>query len=225
MYEERKGPHPAVLAGAGVAFLGIIAAIFILKAGKNDPIPAPTKFETYKIENTASQAFYEFLRPSDWEKERGMNNMTGAAFTYGRARISFQSSFAASLMHDIPNGPGNIPDLGGAIPPEMQAAIKENNRPPVERMHIANGATFGKKYEDFAEKPMKPLQTAMGEGRFTEWTGKSEDGYDAHGYRASIMGSELGYTIIARCPEADWKTLKPVFEKMIPTIKPLPQKN
>jgi hypothetical protein len=224
MYEERKGPHPGVLAGAGVAFLGLIAIIFFLKAGKHEPISAPTKFETYKVENSASQAFYEFLRPSDWEKERGMGNVTGAAFSSGRAHISFQSSFTASVMNDIPNPGGSLPDMGGAVPPELQAAMKEVNRPPIERMHLSGATALEKKYENFTEKPMQVLRTPMGEGRFSEWTGKSEDGYEAHGYRASVLSTELGYTILARCPEEDWKTLKPAFEKMIPTLKPLPQK-
>jgi hypothetical protein len=104
--------------------------------------------------------------------------------------------------------------------PEMQAMAKEVSKPAVEKVHLADATAFEKKYEDFKDKAMQNLQTPLGDGRFTEWTGKNDEGVEMHGYRATILGSQRAFSFNTRCPESDWKNLKPAFEKVILSVKP-----
>jgi hypothetical protein len=123
------------------------------------------------------------------------------------------------MMTASNNQMGGVAD---ALPGGLGAAVRANSKPAVERLHDAQGLAVSKKFEDFKDGKLQPLQTKAGEGRFSEFTGK-DGSVEVHGYRVTILGGDKRYTVRAQCAESDWGTLKPVYQKIIQSIEPGPQ--
>jgi hypothetical protein len=91
---------------------------------------------------------------------------------------------------------------------------------PVEKAHKRGKKAMASKFKDYEEKPMLALNSGLGEGRCSEWTGKGGGllGGPMHGYRATFLNTERRITVRCECPEQDWPTLKPAFEKVVASL-------
>ena len=74
------------------------------------------------------------------------------------------------------------------------------------------------KYGSYEEEDGTNVETALGVAWQTEFTAKDAFGREIHGYRATVLGPDLRYTITCACREGDWENLKEAFAKTIASI-------
>ena len=191
--------------GLGAAALVLLALIFIIRAAKPTLIPTPTAYATY----TSLDRSFTCDEPAGWSKgEAGGDggNAAGVYFKSGAARIDVDGSLTGSLA-------GDMMRAANALLPENR------QRPPVEGLHLAGVNHMSEKYGDYDEQPMQTIQTQLGEGRISEWTGTG--GVMAgklHGYRVTVLGGERLFTMNCRCPQRNWKVLEPSFMRVIHSV-------
>ncbi len=222
MREERQ-PLPAWV--TGLILIGVVGALTLLaffgipKGGPS--VPAPKSFKSFETPDKSVAG----VGPDGWTKKRSAGlggTIGGVSFTRGSAQISVTADLAGSLMGDMAAAANaqisNVSDIlpGGQAPPA---------KPPVEKLHEAGASDMEESFETYNEQPMKPLQSALGDARISEFTGKTQkdmmsQGYPAHGYRATILGTEKRVTVLCYCTDKDWKNLKPAFDKVIGSLKP-----
>jgi hypothetical protein len=202
----------------------LVAGLFVfcgLALGCNGPVPAPELGP-----DIGPGKAFTYQRPKGW-KGSGQIEVGGNAgsieLTSGTALVRIGADLAGSLMADMTTASNNqMGGLADALPGGMGAAVRAANKPAIERLHEAQAQTVGKKFEEFNDGKMQTLQSSLGEGRFSEFTGK-DGGREMHGYRVTILGGDKRYSVRAQCAESDWNTLKPVYEKIIQSIGPGPQ--
>ena len=76
-----------------------------------------------------------------------------------------------------------------------------------------------RKYPGYAEVGSpEELKVTLGPGRKSEFTASSTFGTGLHGYRVTVLGHNKRVEVYALCPEGDWKTMQPVFDKVIGSL-------
>ncbi|MCX6366587.1 MAG: hypothetical protein NTX57_07730 [Armatimonadetes bacterium] len=201
--------------------LTTICCFSLFAMGCNGPVPAPELRP-----DTGPGNGFTYLRPKGW-RGAGQVEVGGNAgtieLTSGTAYLKIGADLADSLMADMMTASNS--QLGGvadALPGQLGAAVRANTKPAVEKLHDAQAVSLGKKLDPFNGGKMQLLQSKLGEGRFSEYTGK-DGGREMHGYRVTILGGDKRYSLRAQCAETDWNALKPVYEKIIQSIGPGPQ--
>jgi hypothetical protein len=75
-----------------------------------------------------------------------------------------------------------------------------------------------KNYSAYEEGSVKKFSCDYGDGRMAEFSYKS--GFSAtKGIRAMLVGGQSPYEVICSCPEANFASMKPVFEKVIASME------
>lgn len=207
-----------VLLAVGALVLG---ALFFLQASKPERTAAPTKYARF----IAPDRSFVCEAPAGWDKKSAGAHgiMSGALFTNGKAKIDITSDLQGSLMGDIARATSAQSEgMAGSLPPGMALANLPQERAPVEQLHQAGKKPLAATMQNYAELPMQPLQSRLGEARFSEWTGDAGlmGGGKMRGYRVTILGGERRVTVLCQCAEPDWKTLKPAFARIIRGIGP-----
>jgi hypothetical protein len=211
--------------------LGTLATLITLVGAlvlrPKEVVAAPTGFAPY----IASDRSFKCDAPQGWETISVDSHavMGGALFKKGPAKIDITSDLAGSLMGDIAiasdrqaqgmedmlKGMPNMPGM-----PEIPAALR---KPPVEKLHEAEGKSMKKTYPGYEEQPMQVLKVpaGMGDGRYSEFTVKGTlMSPSQHGYRVTILPTERRLTVLCICPERNWPALKPAFERVITSLGP-----
>ena len=219
-------PWPRASGLTALALFMIVGGLLFIGISLQPPaVAAPTAYTKF----TAADGSFSCERPQNWDKRSGEAHaiQSAALFRRGHAEISIDCSLMQGLMGDFAQAPGGLPDLGAAQGvdlsqvPGMEKLQAELKKPAVEKVHESNRKLYSKLMADYDEKPAQVLRCAAGEGRVSEFTGKG--GLLAggiHGYRATILGPERGITVLAKCPERNWRTLKPAFERVLCSITP-----
>jgi hypothetical protein len=95
-----------------------------------------------------------------------------------------------------------------------------NEAPSVDNTHEFNRKVVIKDFVKYDEGSGLAIETkGFGEGRISDFTGR--DGYFSgtiKGCRASIAGADHQYSIVCKCPPAQFKDVRPVFEKIIANL-------
>ena len=203
------------------ALVAVLLLVGGVGAGCNGPVPAPELGP-----DTGPGNGFTYLRPKGWKgsgKVEVGGNAGSIELASGTAYVRIGADLAGSLAGDIMTASNNqMGSLADALPGQTGAALRAANKPAVERLHDLQGAGIAKKLEDFKDGKLQLLQSKVGEGRYSEFTGK--DGNRAvHGFRVTILGGDKRYSVRADCTESDWNTLKPVYQKIIASIGPGPQ--
>lgn len=221
MQDENGSPKVWLIGALGVAFVAALAALFFLRASRPSPLPAVQAFVPYK----AADNSFACAGPKGWEKQGGASGAirAGVLFRRDKATIDITSDLAGSLMGDVARANNNqVESIAGMLPSGMAANLPKT-KPPVEQMHVAAGRALAKRFEGFAEQPLRELRSPLGEARYSEWTA-DDSGFlrkgKLHGYRVTILGNERRVTVLCQCPDGDWKTLKPAFERVIASLAP-----
>jgi len=219
--DENRSPQVWLLGGLGLVFVGVLVALFFLRASKPSPIPAPAAFVPYK----AADGSFACLGPKGWEKQGGASGAirAGVLFKRDKAAIDITSDLAGSLMGDMARANNSQMESIAGMLPNGVAANLPKTKPPVEQLHVAGGKAMTKRMENFAEQPMQTLNSSLGEARYSEWTADDNSLLHKgklHGYRVTILGNERRVTVLCQCPDGDWKTLKPAFERVIASLAP-----
>ncbi len=184
----------------------LVALVFTagtLLAGCSQPATAPTSFTTH---NATDQSF-QCEHPADWEAEGG-----GAHGYYhlrvrrGSAAINVTADLVGSLMGDIARSFGQA------------AGVSEERLSPVALLHEKAKEEMAENYGSFQEQAATKMNTGFGETYRSEFTGSGSFGGKTHGYRATALARDRRIICVCTCPESDWQTLKPAFEKVIESL-------
>jgi hypothetical protein len=203
----------------------VLAIAAVLAGGcRPDAAKAPTGFTPY----VGSDKSFACQSPNGWKRsESGANGiMSSVVFTSGTAKVSVTSDLKGSLMADLTRANNaQTENLNGSLPEGMQeqaAAQMPKPVPPVEKLHIAGKKSLEEKIGDYAENAMTPFPCAFGEARLSEFTGDAGmlKGGKTHGYRATILSGDRRVTVVCRCPESDWSTLRPAFSTILQSLAP-----
>jgi hypothetical protein len=134
--------------------------------------------------------------------------MSFARFEFKGATISIRESLKGSAIGDMSGGAMN---QGENMPQEEEAVAK---------VHAFQREFIQEDYGEFKENPPVKISTKMGNARRSEFraSGKGPFGKSLRGYRATLLSSVNSFNVICQCPEGDFETLKPAFEKVIDSI-------
>jgi hypothetical protein len=199
--------------------VGLLSIAALLPGCGHERAAAPASYTAY----TAPDKAFKCMAPAGWEASSSSSQavMSGAVFHKGSAVIDITADLQGSLMGDIVRPPamptGDLPP--GAAPPGMERAVKELQKPPVEKLHEMGRKEVAETMSHYEEQPMKTMQSGLGDARYSEFTaGGGVFSEKIHGYRVTILGGERRVTVICRCPESDWSTLQPAFAKVVGSL-------
>ncbi len=166
------------------------------------PAIVPTTYETFKGKDDAFQLQY----PAGWEATGGgVPGRAWAKFTSGNAEISVDADAMGSIMADISSPQGQMQD-------------KDPTREAVHKVHVGEREGFE---EQAGVKEQEPtvVKTSMTDGRRSEFTGTPTFGPAIHGYRTTVLSMDHRIRVVCQCTESQWASLKPVFDKVIASVK------
>ena len=215
MFDEDGRPKGGFFVTLGVLVVAALVAIFVFQASKPEPLKAPTAFAPF----VASDKSFACESPVGWKSASAAEHAVtqGVLFKNGSAKIDITADLAGSLMGDIAAAGNNMAGMGGMVP-GMPGAPPP--KPPVETVHEMAQRSMAKNLAEFEPTPMKPLQSSIGEARYSEYTAKGGllEG-KIRGYHITILGGERRVNVICQCPERDWKTLKPAFSRVVQSLR------
>jgi hypothetical protein len=186
-------------------FLLTALAGAMLSAGGCDSGPAivPKSLNTYADPNKR----FSIQVPSEWDSDSGNVDKHGwVKYTSGSAKIVADvcpvKDFIALIAQ---TGQNPMVDL------------QTNPSKAASKVHWLENPELQKE-EGVKEQRTLPVQTNAGKGSQSEYT--TTDDPPLHGYRATVVIGENRIKIYCECPETEWKTLKPVFDKVIASVGP-----
>jgi hypothetical protein len=182
--------------------LVLLAGVIGCGAG---PVAAPTEFAEYNSPGGTFACEY----PKNWQADGGgKRGLEWAKFTSGPAQIKIDTGVAASLMGDIADSfGGETEELG----PEFE---------PVHSVHADGQRAAEEEFSGYKEiGEIEVLEAPLGPARHNQFTAASTFGSGLHGFRATLLGKDKSVHVTCVCPESDWKTLQPAFEKVLASLK------
>jgi hypothetical protein len=93
--------------------------------------------------------------------------------------------------------------------------------PSIESTHGYHKNVVMKNFSNYKESAAQPIETGFGMGLISDFT--ADEGLlhaKVRGCRASLVAREHQYSIVCKCPPAQFKDAKPVFEKIIASLNP-----
>ena len=209
------GSKVAIAIGAFFLVVVVAGGLFMF-VGRNPPkVDAPTAFVAY----TAPDKSFSCQQPEGWDVSDAAGGavVASAAFMQGGAKIDITSDLSGSLMADINKSFGQMG--GGMMDAFPGAGGGEVQKTPVEKAHDRIGASLAEKFSDFEDGPTLTFTSKVGQARYSEFSAKAgRFGGRMKGIRATMLGGERQIRVLATCPERDWESLKPAFEKVIGSI-------
>ena len=170
------------------------------------PVAAPTEYANYNSPGGTFACEY----PKGWQADGGgKRGLEWAKFKSGPAEIKIDTGVAGSLMGDISGSfsGGSTEELG----PEFE---------PVHGVH-ANGQRAAEQefsgYKEISE--IEVVEAPVGPARRSAFTAATTFGSGLHGYRATALTKDKAVYVYCVCPESDWKTLQPAFEKVLLSLR------
>jgi hypothetical protein len=169
------------------------------------PAAAPTAFVEYNSKAGTFACEY----PEGWQADGGGGRgPEWAKFTSGGAEINLATGLAASLVGDAAGGGTGFDDE--PIPPELE---------PIHQIHVMGVEEAEGKFNGYKETGQPTvLEVSLGPARVSEFTAATTFGTGLHGYRATVLGHDKGVYVTCVCPESDWKTLQPAFDKLLASL-------
>lgn len=185
----------------------VLSSIAMIGCGSGT-VQIPTSYTTY---NTKDGTF-ACDAPDGWEIKGGGkgsgSSPVWAKFISGPAMIHLKTSLVASLM----SGPGGNRKSDPNFPAQLE---------PVHGIHVKMLEEVEKEFDEYTEIAGSPIvmNCSLGPARLSEFTFKTSFGGEMHGYRVTIIGRDKGVYAFCLCPESDWKSLNPVFDKVLASIE------
>jgi len=222
---DKPPGNPWPLAGSLTALaMAVIlgGSLFVAASMQPAQIKPVSGFDPYKAADNSFTCVY----PKGWSKVSragAQGTESSGEFKQGEARIEVLSSLSASLMSEGPpmpvGGMEEIPNVPGSQ--EVNEVIRNAKRSPAERAHHLFVKQLEKDLGNYTESATHPFQSRAGEGVVAEFTATGGLlGGKLKGYHATLMGTERAINVVCQCPEANWGTLKPAFDKVIASVAP-----
>jgi hypothetical protein len=178
---------------ANVMFIG--AAVTI--AGCAGRAAIPTSYSTYN----SPDGTFKIQYPADWTSEGGAKGQFAwAKFTSGHAEIEVDSNAIGSLISN------------------MVTSSNPEDITPVAGVHEFERQAFEDDDSSYKEEKAVTVLTGMSDARISEYTTSTAFGGSVHGYRVTSLTNDKRVRIICKCPESEWKDLKPAFDKVIASL-------
>jgi hypothetical protein len=205
------------LIGFGAAFAGV--SMLSSGGGGSTKFEPPEKYVAIQVGllPLAGQM------PDGWKSSAG-GGMRGipiyVRITDGNESISIDiretegSSAKGKMKKAILSGQ-EINQIGG--PPSERIG----EAPSIEGTHSYHKNVVMKNFSNYKESSSQPIETGFGEGLISDFT--AEEGLfhiKVRGSRASLVHAAHQYNIVCKCPPAQFKEVKPVFEKIIASLNP-----
>jgi len=184
-----------------ICFVALTSLVFV---GCQQKVAVPDKYANYNCKDGSFAIDY----PALFERKGGVNKNQGSAwakFEKGGISIRVDSSFMQSVLGDIMGNSGDTSQMSDDERPEAQ-------------LHEFNREYYTEEYRDFEEEPGETKRLPLGMTRITVFT--ATDGFGKiKGIRSTTCQRDKGVTFRAYCPESQWDDFKPVFEKMLDSLK------
>ncbi len=189
--------------------LSLMIVVALISGCSSDPIEAPASYEKWNAKDGTFLIEY----PQGWEADGGgRSGIQWARFKYGDADIHVSVKFSDSVIGDIVGGGGpGVPvgDFGDELAGADELAA-------VDVVHASKKEEVAEDFSGYEEKEAVKISPPLGDGRKSEFT---TSGFTPlHGYRATILNKDRGISVICRCAESDWETLKPAFDRILNSI-------
>ncbi len=182
----------------------LIVSCFALVGCGGGSAVMPTSYSSYNAKDGSFACDY----PDNWEKKGGGKSGTPvwAKFSSGSALIHFKASSTNRLANAA---------LSGRSP----SANEIPTFAPVHLLHVDDIKQAEEDFERYTEIAGPTVMNCdLGPARMSEFNYATSFGTKMHGYRISILGFDRGVNVYCTCPEGDWKTLQPVFDKVLASV-------
>ena len=97
----------------------------------------------------------------------------------------------------------------------------ERGEAPVEKVHEHRKQFVVKDMRNYEESTPEKLVHPIGDALISEFTAKPMLGAPVRGYRATVLHEYHQFNILCVCTESEWEILKPAFEHVIASLKPI----
>lgn len=198
---------PVVLLVAGLSY-GIYRGGAGGSGAAQEPVAAaPAQMSRYESEH----GNFSIDHPEDWSVSGGGG--TGGVPPWAR----FESDDAYFQVRASPSGAA-VGDISGAGGGMFSDELPEDLE-PVAQVHNFQKMKIEVDYSDYDETPGIKIEPPYGEGRLSTFTGgEGLLGSSVKGYRATFIGTNFQFNIIAKCPEDQWDQYEATFKKMIDSL-------
>jgi DNA-directed RNA polymerase subunit RPC12/RpoP len=92
---------------------------------------------------------------------------------------------------------------------------------PVDEVHEHRITGVASSMRNYKESAHQKLDHKLGDALIAEFTAKPMFGKPVRGYHATVLQDFHQFTIVCRCAESEWETLKPAFDHVISTLVPI----
>jgi hypothetical protein len=186
--------------------------------GASAKFEAPEKYEPARV----GLLPLEVQMPAGWKSKAG-GGMSGIPIyvrIYDDKSISIEiresegSSAKGKMKKALMKGE-ELNQIGGPSIGRLDEA------PPIESTHGYHKSVVMKNFSNYKEGAAQPIETGFGDGLISDFT--AEEGLlhsRVRGCRASVVHAAHQYNIVCKCSPAQFKEVRPVFEKVIASLSP-----
>jgi len=148
------------------------------------------------------------VTPADKSHQMAGSDSTtgGVLFASGSSSIDVTTDTLATVV------------AAGLMAGQSDAALTGSHAAALHKQWKKMVAAPHKGYE---ETQVADFESAMGDARLAEWTASGNVlglGGAMHGYRASLAGGSHTAEVVCQCPEGEWTTLKPAFQRVLASV-------
>jgi hypothetical protein len=196
---------------ACVALTGYFALAVL--TGCSEPVNAPTSYKQWN----AKDGTFAIEYPEGWNADGGgKSGIQWAEFKKGSCVVKVDTDTSTSIVADIAGSATAALDGGEPIDPELAKELA-----PAEKAHNwvkENKPAYLDEFSNYKEEESQIVKAPLGEGRKSAFTASKGMGQKIKGYRATFSTNDRGIIIFAYCPEKNWATLQPAYDKMLDSL-------
>lgn len=188
-----------------VLALAACAGGMLLLASCGVRVTAPTAY----VECDSPDGVFRCDVPADWDINGKGKQYPGMTVSRGNVEMRIETHPVDAKLLDSEGAAGT---KGGEV--------QEAGQPLPLRVHDAAKTKFTRYMPDYAERATTSVETALGEGRVSEFTYSERITGRVHGYRGTVVLGDKWVQVSCTCPEGDWVTLQPAFDHVISSLRP-----
>ena len=217
--KPKKEPHSPIVVAASIGG-GVL--VLLLAAGglgwlifSSKPIEPPSEMVEFRHDQPRT---FRLEIPGGWTTNSGGGKSGTPAFATFEGpggTFDIRQSRRGSAMGDIGNavagvGPGG--EVGAAIPDELN---------PIVGQHEFTKSQTADDYQTYTETDGENFEIAGGgDGRVSEFTASGTFGGSTQGLRATVRIGNETYNVVAKTSPNNFPVMRPVFRKMLESLKP-----
>jgi hypothetical protein len=158
---------------------------------------------------TSLEPTFAVLAPKAWNRDSGgVENHQWVEFVSKGVRIRVQDDSA---------GIGDI--LAG---PDRGVKKDDPTLEVIHGVHLGKKETIEEDFQDYKEDKPVPFDCKLGMGRWSAFSGTQGAVFKTkvRGIRATVQSATRSVVFRCTCPESEWTTWRPIFEKIVTSAGP-----